>query len=319
MSLSLNKAALVADLGNYCRENMRDLFPSLVYSADLFSHYGVQPDVKDETPLIRTEMADIAKPWASTFSPTANALSFKTRMLKARLCKADLAFIPQEFHGTWIQMIAKKKVSKDELPFYEFIVLRVMEKIKENIRLQALWKGVYNAAGTTSAAMFDGFLALLTSADVGAAFILTTSGVLTTATIVDEVTNVYKKLHEGLKASQKTIYVYLSPNNLELYKEAVRALYPNWAFMPTGAGDRPVDYLYGHSNVQLIGEPGLIGSNKIVATYEDNFVIGYDGDLDGFDLTVEKMERQIKLLADFKIGVQIAEIGNGAVAMNDRA
>jgi hypothetical protein len=89
--------------------------------------------------------------------------------------------------------------------------------------------------------------------------------------------------------------------------------------MPTGAGDRAIDYLYGHSNVQLVAEPGLIGSNKIVATYEENFVIGYDGDLEGFDLTVESMERQIKLLADFKIGVQIAEIGNGAVAMNDRS
>src|SRR5690606_5224203 len=130
--------------------------------------FQVYDDVTDELPLPSLSIANIIKPGVNkSFQATANAVAFDARILKVRDIKYDLFLEPTDLHKQWLSYKRSKRRSDGshdplELPFEAFIMERITVAARNQLYLNGMYKGTYNAAGTTPAATMTGFATLVT-------------------------------------------------------------------------------------------------------------------------------------------------------------
>lgn len=310
-SIKLNE--LVTVLGDYCRENRNLMISEALLDEDFQSNFEVMDNVTDELPLPNLSITDIIKPAdAVNFTPTSNALSFGARKLKVRGIKVDLLLIPQILEKTWL---GKMKSASDptDMPFEAFIMQYITSKMRENIRLQGLYKGVYNAGGTTPIDTMDGFLKLIADEITALNKTAVVTGAVTATNVIDAAEAVYDGLGEAYKGMPTEMKV--SPQIFDWYGRRYRSLYHG---APTYTGIKRDRVMLDGTNCELVKEPGLGTSQRMICTPKENMVLGVDT-LGDADIDVQKENRTIKLLIDAKVGVEFKEIHDNALSVNDQA
>src|SRR5690606_22264993 len=185
--------------------------------------FEVMDDVQDELPLPNLSLTDLIKPEdAVNFTPTANAVKFGARVLKVRGIKVDLQLIPKVLEKTWL---GKQKSSSDpfDMPFEQFIMNYISQKAKEELHLQGLFRGVYNAAGTSPIDTMQGFLALIASEITATNISPVATGAITADTVIDAVEETYDALGEAYKAMPTQMFA--NPTIFDWYNRKYRSLY----------------------------------------------------------------------------------------------
>lgn len=310
---SIDITALAAALGAYHREHRDELVTEILLDDDFTQDMDVMDDVTDEVPLPSLALADLIKPAdPTTFTPTANALKFGARTLKARAIKVDLLLIPQVLEKTWL---GKLKSTKDpvDMPFEAFIMSYINSKIKENLRLQAIYRGVYNAAGTTPITTMDGFLKLIADEITATNIAPIVTGAITSANVVDKLEATYDGLGEAYKGVPTVMKV--NPQIFDWYNRKYRADFgSNQDYKGMKTMRRPLD----GTLCELVREPGLGTSQRVIASPAENFTYGVDT-ANGYTMDVQKFDRSLKILIDLKAGVNFKEIHARALAVNDQA
>lgn len=260
----------------------------------------------DEIPLAELVMGDILQPGGKdAFNPIANALRFKARIGKVRPCKVDLQLTPskiQQFYKTWLGNKAKSTpTSPYDIPLEAFIMGKIVEKMKENLRLYAAFKGVYNPAGTAPADTMNG-LWTLRAASLGTGEIpainVVAGAPITKANAVDQFENVAEKVITHAAYSATKMIALCSPaaryNYFRAYRTENQALPYNNGF----------DKLYiDGSQIEIVAEPGLQGSNGIMITPESNLFFLADDTQRMDSIIVEYALRNINILIDFQCAV----------------
>lgn len=307
---------LAASLGAYSRDNAEEIMSELMLGMNIEDRITVLDDVNDELPLIKMITGDLVKPGGdpTTFSATANALTPDPRMLKVRPWKIDLTFYPQLLERQYNAFLRGQKITPQELPFAEFFFAEVAKKANENLRLGSLFSGVYNASGTTPADVCDGYLKIIADEITATNITPVATGVVSSTTILDDVDDVIAGLHEAAQAEGGQVLV--SPTLFKWYVHKYRADFGANANY-TGMAKDMVE-IDGTSFV-LKREPGLAGSQRIIATINDNmyYGVGHEG-IDG-NIIIEREKRGINVMVDAKAGPQFYSIGTRALAVNDQA
>jgi hypothetical protein len=312
LASSIDISALATALGAYHREHRDELVAEILLDEDFTQDLEVMDDVTDELPLPSLALTDLIKPAnATTFSPTANALAFGARTLKVRGIKVDLQLIPQVMEKTWLGKM-KKSTDPWDLPFEAFIMQYINSKIKENLRLQAIYKGVYNAAGTTPVTTMDGFLKLIADEITATTIAPIVTGAITSTNVVDKLELTY----DGLGDAYKGVPTIMKVNSqiFDWYNRKYRTDFgSNQDYKGMQRMRRPLD----GTLCELVREPGLGTSQRVITSVKENFVYGVDS-ANGYSLDVQKFDRTLKVLIDFKAGVNFKEINARALAVNDQ-
>lgn len=303
--------ALVAALGDYCREHRDIMISEALLDEDFQNNFEVMDDVTDELPLPNLSITDLIKPADPVnFTPTSNALEFGARSLKVRGVKVDLLLIPQILEKTWLGKM-KKASDPMELPFEQFIMNYISSKIKENLRLQAIYRGTYNAAGVTPIDTMDGFLKLVSDEITAGKIAPIVTGPITFDNTIDSLEATYDGLGEVYKASETEMKV--NTQIFDWYGRKYRSLYNG---SPVYTGIKRDRVQLDGTNCTLVREPGLGASQRVICTPKENMVLGVDT-LGDFNIDVQKFNRSIKILIDLKAGVQLKEVHARALAVND--
>lgn len=309
---SIDITELATNLGAYHREHRDLIFSDLLLDEDFTQDLNVMDDVTDELPLPNLNLIDLTKPAnPAVFSPTANAVVFGSRTLKVRGIKVDLLLIPQVLEKTWLGKM-KKASDPWDMPFEAYIMNYINSKITEEIRLASLYKGVYNAAGVTPTDNFNGFLKLIADEITAATLTPVVTGAITSANVINNVELTYDNLSDAVKA--KPTIMKVSPTIFDWYIRKYRVDYgKNIDYSGMAKGKVTID----GTMCDIVREPGLSGSQRLIVTLKDNFVYGVDS-TNGYSLDVQKFDRSLKVLIDFKAGVQFSQITGGVLAVNDQ-
>lgn len=314
---------IVAACGAFFRANkniiIQDLYLELMNSEYVTEYDGVS----DELPLPKITMQNIVKPADDVnFVPTANAIGVGARILKVRQWKVDLLINPNALVKTWLGFAKQKGTAQTKIPLEQYIVMHIVSKIADDIRREALFRGTYNASGTTPGAIMDGWLKLVADAITATTITPIVTGAITSSNVIDKLLLVHDGLDEAYKSSRTFM-----PVNPTIFDWAVRRYNPvtNASIV---AGDIKslmndqgllVRMPLAGTNTMLVREPGLGTSQRVMVSLKDNFGVGYDAASDVNQLRFQEFDRSIKVLGDGKIGVQFAQLDNKAIRVNDQA
>lgn len=304
---------LATSLGDYHREHRDELVSELLLDEDFTADLNVMDDITDELPLPNLALGDLTKPAdPTTFTPNAGALKFGARILKVRGIKVDLLLIPQVLEKSWL---GKMKKSSDplDMPFEKFIMNYINSKITEELRLKSIYKGVYDAAGDAPEDNLDGFLQLIDDEVTATNIDEVVTGAITSENVVEKLELVYDSLGDAYKG--KPTIMKVNPQIFDWYNRKYRAAFgANQDYKGMLRMRRPLD----GTMCELVREPGLGTSQRVMASLKDNFVYGVDS-ASGYNLDVQKFDRSLKILIDLKAGVQFAQVHARALAVNDQA
>ncbi|WP_373399701.1 hypothetical protein V8V91_08590 [Algoriphagus halophilus] len=321
---SLLTAIDIADLatacGDYYRENRNILTSELLLDPAVTDKFTVYDNVTDELPLPKMEIGNILQPGVvKTFVPTADALAFDARILKVRDVKFDLQLVPSVLHKQWLGYNATKRRSdgsKDpfELPFEAFIMNKISEAARNQLYLQAMFNGSYNAAGTTPVATMTGINTLITNLIASTDIVPVSVADPTSTTVIDIVEAVYDGLGEAYKGVPTEMKV--SPTVYDWYTRRYRALHgPNNNYEGMKMGRTLID----GTMCELVREPGMGTSLRMIATRKENLAYGCDTFATA-TMDIQKFDRTLKVLGDFKAGVELHQLGtagNLAISVNE--
>jgi hypothetical protein len=315
---------VVDALGDYCRdENKDELLSSLMLDFVPEDCFTVMDDILDEYPLPNMEVGNMVQPGHNAdFQPTPNSLKFGARIIKVRDCKVDLLIVPKDLEKTYIGKYKRKRDDVMEIPFEQYILDHIRGKIHEEMRLFALHRGVYNASGTTAIDTMNGIdtLLKLERAASGSPLIPTTTGVITEANVITNLLKVYDGLAEPLKEVPT-----IMPVNATIFDWAIRKYEPilNASII---AADRATleskgrrqKFLLPGTNCEVIREPGKGASQLIYCTEKANLFYGTNTGAPTNNIQIQKFDRKIKILIDFKSGTQVGKIFGNNISINDQ-
>lgn len=315
---SLNLTALAASLETYARDNQEHIFlRALLPGVDAgiegtsvvpLAQYMTVMTASDEVVLTNLEVGDVVQPGGKdTFNPTANAVKFKARIGKVRPLKVDLQFLHSKImalYKSYLGQVRSKQIDPTVIPFEEYITARVLAKIQENIRVQTIFNGVYNAAGSGPLDVADGLrtqiLAAIAAGDVPAGNIIDTA-VITASNSVAET----EKIIAGIPDAE--FYDGLICVCSRAYKTNYEADYrQKYGTLPYNSGQLKSSIV--GTDIPFVVEPGLTGFTRPIFTKPGNLVYLYD-DLKGADtLAVDyaKRTRDIAWVMDAQVGAGIA-------------
>lgn len=312
MAESLDLAALNSSLGSYARDNKEQLFLGIMNGDALTANRFLVPmDAKDQVPLPRLDIDEIVKPRIDeNFSASNSSLNFAARILQVRKTKIDLKIIPDTMRASYLQQIYNGTIKPNEIPFEQFILDSIIAAGNRDVAEKVLFKGVYNAAGTTAVASFDGY-STIAAADVASGY-KNVSGVVDATNVIDTFDATFDLLHSRQQIAGN-VKAYCAPELVKMYARAVRDTF-NTNISDTIDGKKR--WFIFDSDVEIVPEVGMAGTQTIIMTDTDNMVIGTDNKLDTSSINIQAFDRYLKVMVDFEMGVQFREVTNGRVAMN---
>lgn len=320
MAQAIDLTELSAALGDYYRENREEIFEDMFFDPMLEERFDLMDGVTDEVPLgwVDVDFEVLPGHDKRDWSPQDDAISFGAQILKTRECKVDLEIIPSELHRTWLGSLKKKGSDLWDLPFEQFIFSSISKNAMEKMYLNAIHRGTYNAAGTTTAATMNGFLKLITDAVTATSITPVATGVVSSSNIItsveamcDVIGNEYENLTDWELKVSKSIFDMYWKKRRELYPSLIEPYRGN-----TGLISRlPIE---GY-NVTLVKDVGLGTSQRMILTPKRNMVVGFDAAADVNKMEIQKNRRVLEVMLDFKYGAQFRRIKDGLLIVNNQA
>jgi len=315
---AIDTTELTTALGDYYRENRDIMVTQLLLDPTLSDKFAVYDDVTDELPLPNLDVADIIKPGVvKTFAATTGALAFGARILKVRDIKYDLFIVPTDLHKKWLAYKRSNRRTDGshdpwEMPFEEFILNYIMQAARNQLYLKGIFLGSYNAAGTTPGSTLTGFNSLVTS--------LVASSDITPVNVADptdsNIITVVEGVYDGLDEAYKNVPTQMFANPT-LFNYYVRKYRGEFGANNDYEGMKNGRVLIDGTMCELVREPGLGTSNRLICGPKDNFAYGCDTQATA-TMDIQKFDRGLKILGDFKAGVQFNLI-EGALSVNELA
>lgn len=287
------------------REAAALLSTMLITNQSFLNYMGLYNDVTDEMALTQMFVSSVLQPGGKdTFDPKGT-VGFKNRIGKVRACKIDYTLTPTTINAMWKGYLGRINKSKRgdvyDVPFQQDIMTRLAEKAKEELHLEAVFKGVYNAEKKQANRVFDGILPLLAQAGVLKASQIYAGAPITASNAIDQ-----------MEAVADLVPAHLVNTDLVMLVEPTAAKFYNRDYRGTFGGNTNNTGGFEHqtidgTNIKIVPEPGLANTGAVICTPRENFV-WMTGPLGGGpnSFIVEKNKRNIDIMADFEAAPDLA-------------
>lgn len=290
----------VSNLGTYVDEQRLPLIRKAVMGARSAYHFNLMTGVKGATALNLLDTNVSFGDGNTCGWSEAGTSTLSQRVLTPGAIKINMSFCDKQLLKTWANYEVKVAAGQKTLPFEEDFMKGVGEDIAAKLE-KAIWQGD-TASSDTNLNRFDGIIKLMESATV-ANTISYASGDTKTKVVGD----VYAAIPSAAY-SKGEVVMYVGE---DFYRAYIQELIANGNIViTTGLNDvaMPESILIPGTNVRIIGVGGLNGTDKVYASYKDNFVYGVDltSDQETYDFWYDRKEQAHLLAVDFVAGVQVA-------------
>lgn len=290
----------VSALGTYVDEQRLPLLRNAVIGARSAYHFNLQTGIKGATALnllgTNVEFGDgSACGWNE-----AGTSTLSQRILTPGAIKINMSFCDKQLLKTWANYEVRVAAGQKTLPFEEDFMKGVGEDVAAKLE-KAIWQGD-TASSDKNLNKFDGVIKVLSGATLASSITYATGD--TKSKIVNEV---YAAIPSAAY-SKGEVVMYVGE---DFYRAYVQELVANGNLViTTGLNDvaMPESILIPATNVRIIGVGGLNGTDKVYASYKDNFVYGVDltGDEEKYDFWYSQDNREHRLAIEFVAGTQVA-------------
>jgi hypothetical protein len=301
---SVNISALNTALGGYARQNKVDIF-SKILTESTSQYFTPITGAIDQLPLAKLSTGSILKPYVAGggFSATNDALTFGARILNARRISADVEIVPLDLYNSWLgQLAGAPPASPFDIPFEQFVMDAISRQAIADLET-GVWNGLFDNSGTSAEDIMDGIeqlvLAAVTSGEIPAANV-TAYTAITSTNALDE----FKKVKSKIAAQyrNKPMYAFCSMAIYDAYMDDYQS-----SVGPVVYNKDYTQIFIEGTQTQIVPIPGLNGVNRIIVTPKENLVFGYDIEGGASNIITQEFNRTIKVMMDFRAGVQFRD------------
>lgn len=290
----------VSALGTYVDEQRLPLIRKAVMGARSAYHFNLMTGVKGATALnlLDTDV-QFGDGYACGWDEAGNS-TLSQRILTPGAIKINMSFCDKKLLKTALNYEVKVAAGVKTLPFEEDFMGGVGEDIAAKLE-KAIWQGD-TASEDRNLNKFDGIIKVLSGATLASSITIASGD--TKTKIVNEV---YAAIPSAAY-SKGEVVMYVGE---DFYRAYIQELIANGNLViTTGLNDvaMPESILIPGTNVRIIGVGGLNGTDKVYASFKDNFVYGVDltGDEEVYDLFYDRKEQAHLLTVSFVAGTQVA-------------
>jgi hypothetical protein len=335
MSEFLNLDDLAVKLGDYCRDE--DVKREFVSNMAINPEYGeitTLSGVIDEAPLPNVLIGD---PWTPVVDTSdisgkfkADVINADADVLKVQKCLIPLKITPSMFHASYLGLLDKENIKGKSareqafyIPFEEYLMQQIAAQAKSKLWMNTVFRGVRNNSGTTSAALFDGYLKQIADAITASEITPVGTGPIDMTNNIEKLLMVYDALPEETKGSVVDMYV-----NPTLFDSVNRLYSPitNPQLLATdaiAAANLPMRKTMSLPGTGAIlhREPGMGTSNRVICCTRGLLHFGFNADPKQVEFDIQKENLSLKFIMYIKMGVKIAALNDihGLITVNDEA
>jgi len=292
------------ELKNYVQQYRSELLQQILISDQSFLKYmGLIDEVTDEIVLTEMFVNSVLQPGNKDGFTPKGGVGFKKRTGKVRPCKVDLTMKPTELTAMYKSYLGKIKSaaarnSVYDLLFEQEIFAAIQERVKQDLHLNAVYKGQLKSDGVNPGDTMDGLLFII-DRDINKDKNVFAGQVTTVANAIEQVEGVADLVPSHL--AQQNLVAIVDPNVAKFYNRDYRTTFGGLNY---NNGYEKV--MIDGTNTELISEPGLAGTNGIIITPRNNMVwlTNSLGKADG--MTVEKSKRNIDIMMDFDAAPEVS-------------
>jgi hypothetical protein len=308
---SVNLTELNSTLGAYSRDKGQDLYTKFKSRLAL-NVFTPLEGIADEHPLPRLRVLDLIKKGnVDSFSATANALGFSSRILKVRPVKVDVRIFPQPMWKTFLAtQLARPANEVTEIPFEQVIMDAILAQAASELQNQSIFTGAYGTGSDTAATALDGLCttidAAIASGEIPSGNVVERANI-TVSNAIDEIEKVknivpseYLMSDEFTSEDEKLVCL-LSKKDYDLYCTDYRASFGSLVYnteFPKGKIDG--------TDIAFVPVSSF-ADNMVTITRKKNLFLGVDALSNITNLNTQVFERSIKVMMDLNIGVNFAE------------
>ena len=307
MAESISLEQLKAAFGTYVGTNQKDILRLLTqptYSETFMTTKQSQDLVYRATKAV---ISDLVQGFQEGWTPKGKA-AFTPVEIMQRRHKIDLSFYPDEIMDSWLGFLGDESIDRKAWPISKYIIEQlIIPKVADNRELALIGKGTYVAPveGTAQALglSIDGFVTILkhkhTAGNSNINFI--NLAALTVDNIFDQLESFGDQVGDLYK--DMSMNIFLSRKWFSAYHRKRRDLHGtdnNYDGMKT---------ILEGTNLTLTPLPSMAGENVIFTTPKENFIRLMNRNNGASSISVESVDRQIKVFADWyeSVGFGIEE------------
>ena len=232
-------------------------------------------------------------------------LSIKQRSITVESLKINTEYCIRDLEAKFTRQILPSGQEYDGLAPVEAGLMSELDKKVAKMTELLLWNGNKSTApnAISSYDLVNGLLKVL-SDETGNLAYEGSTGALTTSNIINAVEALYDNLPvDAYSTIQDEAWVVLmGDDKAKMYERAYRNTHGAVVYNQ-GFTKRFVD----GTNIEIVGVPGLNGSDKLVLAKRDNLILAVDVDGEEMDFKVymDQDEENVRVKARFAIGIQI--------------
>lgn len=305
MDKAIDFSGLGSKIASYTLREAGQLLTTILITDQSFLAYmELYPDVTDQLALTQMFVSSVLQPGGKdTFDPKGT-VGFKNRIGQVRDCKIDYTLTPTMINAMWkgyLGRIAKSKRGEVyDVPFQQYIIDKLAEKAKEEMHLEAVFKGVYNGDKKTANRVFNGLLPLMSQEGIISSKNIYEGQPITQTNAIDQLEGIADLVPSHL--INKDLVMLVEPSTAKYYNRDYRATYGTKQDY-AGFAHTTLD----GTNITIVPEPGLADTGAIITTLRNN-IVWMTGPLGGGpnSFVVEKHRRNVDIMADFQAAPDFA-------------
>lgn len=306
---------VVSSLANYTEENATQLVASSVLGAKTISlikdQGNVMLGVKSAETVNIMDTDAFFQDGSSCGFNASGTTTFTQRTLTVGKIKVNEALCPKDLESKYLQKALPAGSSYDSIIFAAEYSQRKADKIAAQLEI-ASWQGD-TASANGNLNKFDGFAKLVAAASASVIHANTTtfygtplaaSAGITTTNVINVIDAVYKALPaEIVSKDDAVIFV-----GMDVFRTYTIALKNANLFAYNFDGKADSELILPGTSIRVIAVQGLNGLSKIYGGRVSNMFFGTDllDEQERFELFFAKEADQVRFVAEFKAGVQIA-------------
>jgi hypothetical protein len=296
-------------LANYTKENEALLVTSSVLgskTASLIKDQGnVMVGVKSAETINIMDTDAIFQSGSSCGFNASGTTTFTQRTVTVGKIKVNESLCPKDMEAKYLQKALPEGSRYDSIAFAADYTDKKSARIAAQLET-AIWQGATGSANV-NLNKFQGLVTLIGTSAVEAnntTFYGTPATSITTANVVAIVDALYRAIPATVVAKDD-MTIFMGQDVFRTYTIALKnANMFNYAF----DGKADSEFFLPGTPIKVVATPGLNGVNKIYAIRLSNLFLGTDllNEEERFELFYAKEADQVRFVAEFKMGVNVA-------------
>lgn len=295
----------VTGLSNYTKENTKELIVKAQLEAKTATLFNLAPGVKSSAKLALLDTTTVFQANGCGFA-SSGTTTLSDRTLTVGDIKVNESLCPKTLASkhTQHELVQGSRAEKEKVPFEQSFAELKAKGIATALET-ALWQGD-TGSGNANLNKFDGAIKIIdaagTAVDGNTGNVLIATGI-TTSNAVAIMNGVYSVIPTQLLDKADTVIMCgwdtfrkftINLTNLNLFHYTAE----------TANGE----IILPGTNIKIIALNGLNGTNRIFAGQLSNFYYGFDllEDSERFEMFYAKEADEVRFIAEFRAGVQIA-------------